>query len=56
MGRIDVNQNKIRGFRIELGEIESELKKIVSIAQTEIVVVSGEDEDYHKKLAAYLVL
>lgn len=52
LGRLD-QQVKIRGFRIELGEIESIISAFPLIR--EVVLTVHEDEDYEKRLVAYIV-
>jgi amino acid adenylation domain-containing protein len=52
LGRIDA-QVKIRGFRIELGEIETALTDLEGVG--EAVVITVEDPDGDKRLAAYVV-
>ncbi|WHA05801.1 phosphopantetheine-binding protein [Candidatus Megaera polyxenophila] len=52
IGRNDF-QVKIRGYRIELGEIESAIEKHGDVLQA--VVIAKGDNDYNKKLIAYIV-
>ncbi|HJS23707.1 MAG TPA: amino acid adenylation domain-containing protein [Pyrinomonadaceae bacterium] len=52
MGRAD-HQVKVRGYRIELGEIEAALSQHPSVR--DVVVVTRDQQDGHKRLIAYFV-
>ena len=52
MGRAD-HQVKVRGYRIELGEIEAALSQHPSVR--DVVVVTRDQQDCHKRLIAYFV-